>query len=112
MRGYPVGEGVGDTGGIVNLEVRHQFAPLGPVPLAASVFYDWGHVKFHQDGAPFPTPKSQTLASAGVGVTAGSYGSYGNYLLSLQLAWRTTSDAPASDPDRKPRVWLSVQKWL
>lgn len=109
VRGYPVGEGVGDTGGILNLEYRHQFAPLGPVPLAASVFYDWGHVKFHQDGTPFAAPESQTLGSAGFGLTAGNWG---NYLASVQLAWRTTSAAPASDPDRKPRVWLSVQKWL
>ena len=33
-------------------------------------------------------------------------------LASLQLAWRTTGDRPVSDPDRGPRVWLSVQKWL
>ena len=111
VRGYPVGEGVGDTGGIVNVEYRHAFAPLGAVPVAASVFYDLGRVKFHQDGAPFPTDKSQTLASAGVGFSAGGYGN-GNWLLNVQLAWRTTHDEPASDPDRKPRVWLSLQKWL
>jgi len=109
VRGYPVGEAVGDSGAILNLEYRHQFAPVGSVPLVASVFYDWGYVKFHQDGAPFPTPESQTLGAAGFGLSAGSYG---NYLLSLQLAWRTTSEQPLSDPDRKPRAWLSLQKWL
>ncbi|HEX7890012.1 MAG TPA: ShlB/FhaC/HecB family hemolysin secretion/activation protein [Ramlibacter sp.] len=109
VRGYPVGEGVGDTGGLVQLEYRHQFAPLGSVPLSAGVFYDWGHVKFHEDGAPFPGASSQTLASAGFGVTAGSWG---NWLANLQLAWRTTGDKPVSDPDRRPRIWLSVQKWL
>ena len=109
VRGYPVGEAVGDSGAILNLEYRHQFAPVGGVPLGASVFYDWGYVKFHQDGAPFPTPESQTLGAAGFGLSAGSYG---NYLLSLQLAWRTTSEQPLSDPDRKPRAWLSLQKWL
>lgn len=109
VRGYPVGEGVGDTGALVQLEYRHQFAPLGPVPLAASVFYDWGHVKFHEDGAPFPTDASQTLASAGFGVTAGTWG---HWLANVQLAWRTTGDKPVSDPDRRPRVWVSLQKWL
>ena len=49
------------------------------------------------------------LSSAGVGVTAGAPG---NYLVSLQVAWRTRGTLPASDPDRRPRVWLSVQKWL
>ena len=109
VRGYPVGEGIGDTGALVQLEYRHQFAPAAGVPLAASVFYDWGHVKFHEDGAPFPGANAQTLASAGFGLTAGTWG---NYLATLQLAWRTTGDRPASDPDRRPRVWLSVQKWL
>ena len=109
VRGYPVGEGIGDTGALVQLEYRHQFAPVGSVPLGASVFYDWGRVKFHEDGAPFPTGSSQTLASVGVGVTAGTVG---NYVASLQLAWRTRSDRPLSDPDRRPRVWLSLQKWL
>ena len=109
VRGYPVSEGVGDTGGYMNLEYRRQFAPVGAVPLAASVFFDWGHVKFHQDGTPYVGPQSQTLASVGLGMTAGNFG---NYQLSLQAAWRTTHDQPASDPDRKPRVWLSLQKWL
>lgn len=109
VRGYPVGEGVGDTGALAQLEYRHQFSPVAGVPLAASVFYDWGHMKFHQDGAPFPGAGSQTLASAGFGVTVGAWG---NYLATLQLAWRTTGGRPASDPDRTPRIWLSVQKWL
>lgn len=109
VRSYPVGEAVGDTGAIVNLEYRHQFAPGGPMPLAASVFYDWGHVHFHEDGAPYATPASQTLASAGVGLAAGTWG---DWLATLQLAWRTSGDRPQSDPDRRPRVWLSLQKWL
>ena len=109
VRGYPVGEGVGDNGAILNLEVRHQFAAVGSVPIGAGVFFDWGHVQFHADGAAFATGNSQTLGSAGVGFTAGQPG---NFLGSLQLAWRTTSDKPQSDPDRTPRVWLSVQKWL
>lgn len=109
VRGYPVGEAVGDTGAVLNLEYRHQFAAVGGVPLGGSVFYDWGWVRFHQDGAPFPAPESQALGSAGFGLTAGTWG---DYLATLQLAWRTTSDRPASDPDHKPRVWLTVQKWL
>lgn len=109
VRGYPVGEAVGDSGVIASIEYRRQLAPVGTVPLSASVFYDWGHVKFNESGVPFPTTASQTLGSVGAGLTAGGYG---GYLASLQLAWRTTGRAPASDPDRKPRVWLSLQKWL
>jgi hemolysin activation/secretion protein len=109
VRGYPVSEAVGDSGVLASVEYRHQFAPVAGVPLSAAVFYDWGQVKFNQDGAIGAGPNRQTLGSAGLGFSAGAAG---DYLLSLQLAWRTTSKAPASDPDRRPRVWLSLQKWL
>jgi hemolysin activation/secretion protein len=109
VRGYPVSEGIGDSGVLATVEYRHQFDAIAGVPLGAGVFYDWGRVKFNEGGAPFPGPDSQVLSSAGVGLTAGTPG---NYLLSLQVAWRTRSVQPASDPDRRPRVWLSLQKWL
>jgi hemolysin activation/secretion protein len=108
VRGYPVGEAVGDTGVIVNLEYRRQLPEVMKVPLSASVFYDWGWVKYNESGAPFPTTEKESIGSFGLGLTAGTYG---NYLLTTQLAWRTDR-APLSDPDRKPRLWISLQKWL
>jgi hypothetical protein len=51
---------------------------------------------------------SEELSAFGIGLTAGVYG---NYLLTTQLAWRG-SRSPLSDPDKKPRVWLTLQKWL
>lgn len=113
VRGYPVGEGVGDTGAIVNLEYRHQLTDLvGKVPLAASVFYDWGHIKYNESGVPAAlaatTADRDTLSSAGFGVQVGNFG---DWLVSTQLAWRLMR-APSSDPDKHPRIWLSVQKWL
>jgi hemolysin activation/secretion protein len=112
VRGYPVGEGVGDTGAILNLEYRHQLMDLGKVPLAGSLFYDWGHVKYNEAGVPASlaatTTDTDTLRSAGLGVQVGNFG---DYLLSTQVAWRL-SRAPTSDPDKRPRVWLSLQKWL
>jgi hemolysin activation/secretion protein len=109
VRGYPVSEAIGDSGVIATLEYRRQFGAVAGVPLSASVFYDWGRVKFNESGVPLVATGSQVLSSAGAGLSAGLYG---GYLLSLQLAWRTRDVAPASDPDRKPRVWLSLQKWL
>lgn len=111
VRGYPAGEGVGDTGAIVQLEYSHQLPQwdwTAKVPLRASVFYDWGYVKFNEAGAPFAAQASETLKSMGVGLTAGTFG---NWLVSTQLAWRMDR-APATDPDKNPRVWISVQKWL
>lgn len=113
VRGYPVGEGVGDTGLIFNLEYRHQLPDWfdTKIPMAASVFYDWGWVRFNQDRsapAAVAAQASETLSSVGFGLTVGNYGSY---LLTTQLAWRLDR-RPATDPDKKPRVWVSLQKWL
>ena len=102
-------EAVGDTGAVFNAEFRRQLPDVAKVPLYVSAFYDYGYVKYNEAGAPFPvaTP-SESLSSVGVGLTAGVYG---NYLLTTQLAWRN-SRAPASDPDRRPRLWFTLQKWL
>lgn len=110
VRGYPLGEAIGDAGGIVNIEYRHQLPDFGTqVPLFASVFYDWGRVKFNASGAPFAGQTSETLSAAGIGFSAGAAG---NYLFSTQLAWRTDSTRPATDSDKRPRIWVSFQKWL
>ena len=113
VRGYPTGEAVGDAGAVINLEYAHQLPDFGTgIPLSASVFYDWGHIKYNQDNnvnaIPLSNPNSENLSSAGIGLTLGTWG---KYLLTTQLAWRLDR-APASDPDKKPRVWLSLQKWL
>ena len=109
VRGYGVGEGVGDTGALATVEYRHQLTDAGStLPLAASVFYDWGRITYNEDGAPFATTASETLRSAGLGVVLGTAG---DFSLSTQVAWRLGRPA-ATDPDRKPRVWVSLQKWL
>lgn len=109
VRGYPVGEAVGDSGALVNVEYRHQLPEVAKVPLFGSVFYDWGRIKYNEAGAPFPVAvTSEQLSSFGLGLTAGVYG---DYLLTTQLAWRT-GRAPLSDPDKRPRLWLTFQKWL
>lgn len=110
VRGYPIGEALGDSGAIVSLEYRHQLPDLGTrTPLFGSVFYDWGKVRFNRAGSPFVTPATETLSSAGIGLSAGTVG---DYLISTQLAWRTDRTVPTIEPDKKPRLWLSFQKWL
>jgi hemolysin activation/secretion protein len=109
VRGYPVGEAVGDEGAIVNLEYQHQLPGFGlGIPMSASVFYDWGHIKYNHSNTIAANPNTETLSSAGLGFTVGTFG---KYLLTTQVAWRLDR-APASDPDKRPRVWLSLQKWL
>ncbi|HEY1229333.1 MAG TPA: ShlB/FhaC/HecB family hemolysin secretion/activation protein [Ramlibacter sp.] len=109
VRGYGIGEGIGDSGVLATAEYRHQLTDASSaVPLAGSVFYDWGHVTYNADGAPFATASSDTLRAAGLGLTAGNVG---NYQVSAHVAWRL-SRAALTDPDRRPRVWVSLQKWL
>jgi hemolysin activation/secretion protein len=109
VRGYPVGEAVGDTGAIINVEYQHQLPTFGlGIPLTGSVFYDWGHIRYNQKNLTANANNSEGLGSVGLGLTAGTFG---KYLITTQLAWRTDR-APASEPDKKPRVWISVQKWL
>jgi hemolysin activation/secretion protein len=113
VRGYPIGEALGDNGAIVTVEYRHQLPDLGTkIPLFGSVFYDWGKVRFNRSGSPLATPATpttQTLSSVGIGLSAGTVG---DYLVSSHLAWRTGSAVPTMEPDKKPRLWLSLQKWF
>ena len=113
VRSYPVGEGIGDAGLLVNLEYRYQLpAPMSlagqPVSLAA--FYDYGTVRFNQDVMGLAGPNRQALGAVGVGALAGRVN---NFLISTYLAWRTTPTGPTTgDPDRSPRAWVTAQKWF
>lgn len=110
VRGYPSGEGVGDSGAVINLEYQHQLPDFGlGVPMNASVFYDWGHIRYNEKNTLNQTPNRENLSALGLGL---SIGSYGRYLITTQLAWRTDRAPSTGDPDRKPRLWLSLQKWL
>ena len=113
VRAYPVGEGVGDTGLLINMEYRYQLpAPvaLAGEPVSLAVFYDYGTVKFNQDAMALAGPNRLTLGAVGVGALAGRMN---NFLISTYLAWRATRLGPSTgDPDRSPRAWVSAQKWF
>ncbi|MDO8276907.1 MAG: ShlB/FhaC/HecB family hemolysin secretion/activation protein [Burkholderiaceae bacterium] len=113
VRGYPVGEAVGDSGVIANIEARYALSATGAFGEAAnlSFFYDTGMVRFNQDGAIVAGNANRTSLSAyGIGFLAGRPG---NFLLSASLAWRAGGKAPTTgDPDSRPRLWLSTQKWF
>lgn len=112
VRGYPVGEGVGDAGILMSLESRYQLAPIvWGEPLSLLAFYDFGRVRFNQNGPSVPgTANTLSLGSFGVGATLGRPG---KFLVRAYLAWRTTPAQPSTgDPDRAPRAWLSAQTWF
>jgi hemolysin activation/secretion protein len=114
VRGYPVGEGIGDAGLLLNLEYRFQLpAPvtLAGEPVSLAAFYDYGTVRFNQDDSAVPGVTNRiALGSVGIGALAGRVN---NFLITTYLAWRTTRSTPSTgDPDRSPRAWVSAQKWF
>ncbi|MES2361517.1 MAG: ShlB/FhaC/HecB family hemolysin secretion/activation protein [Pseudomonadota bacterium] len=114
VRGYPVGEGIGDAGALFSLEYRYQLPPSVSVlsePVSLLAFYDRGHVRLNQNGPSLPgAANSVNLASVGVGAQLGRAG---NFLVKTHLAWRTTPAQPSTgDADRRPRAWLSAQTWF
>lgn len=114
VRGYPVGEGVGDAGALLNLEYRYQLpssVTLAGESVSLLAFYDYGTVRLNQNGAIIAgVPNKLSLGSVGMGAIAGRAG---HFLATAHLAWRTTTPLPATgDPDSFPRVWVSAQKWF
>ncbi len=114
VRGYPVGEGVGDSGNLFTLEYRYQLPPVASLlsePVSLLAFYDYGRVRLNQEGPSVAgANNSTTLGSVGVGAI---FGRAGNFLIKTHLAWRTTPALPTTgDADRSPRAWLSAQKWF
>jgi hemolysin activation/secretion protein len=113
VRAYPVGEGTGDAGVLLNLEYRYQLpapASMAGEPVTLAAFYDYGTVRFNQDPDSLTGTNRISLGAVGIGFLAGRVN---NFLITTYLAWRTSPLAPSTgDPDRAPRAWVSVQKWF
>lgn len=114
VRSYPVGEGIGDSGLLLNLEYRYQLP--GPVavagePVSLAAFYDYGTVRVNHDDSAVPGGINRvSLGAVGIGALAGRVN---NFLITTYLAWRTTRSTPSTgEPDRSPRAWVSAQKWF
>ena len=104
VRAYPQGEGVGDQGLLVNLELLHSFKKN----IQGLVFYDSGSVEINRN--PF-TASENTRSLSGIGL--GMNASFAGLQLKTHLAWRTAGEAPTSEPaeaDRNPRLWVQVGK--
>lgn len=113
VRAYPVGEGVGDEGVVINAEMRWN---VPQSPFMVNGFIDYGHALIHK------TPTAADIASAtfkshrnvlgyGVGLNVGKPNSY---LLRTSIAWRSDrkDTAPQADLDRSPRAWVQLTKWF
>ena len=118
VRSYPVGEGLGDSGYVMQAEYRYLVPGVkmfnGDFTLSA--FYDQGSVIVQEN---FVTPPSGTTpANAnlkrlnGWGVGA-SLGRDSDFVLRFSAAWRIENELPTSDTaTRIPRVWAQAIKWF
>lgn len=103
VRAYPVGEGNGDEGYLVQLEARYRIGMAEPY-----LFYDAGRVRINADNGRLVAPladNSRSIAGLGLGVRYAS----GNLGLDAALAWRTHGGKPQSDTrDTNPHGWVSL----
>lgn len=115
VRAFATGEGTGDSGVVASLEMR-ILPPeewLGRIArdMVASVFVDYGGVRYRTDPKPSGTPgvesNTGTFAGAGVGL---SWVQPGEYALRFSLS-SPISGTPRSDPVKKnPRLYLLATK--
>jgi hemolysin activation/secretion protein len=99
VRAYPAGEGYGDAGALLQLELRYASGALMPY-----LFYDAGRITANRE--PWTSDSNhRTLAGAGAGLR------YDNrsFNASLIAAWRTHGGEPRSEPRHsQPMAWLNV----
>lgn len=100
VRAYPQGEASGDSGSLVNLELRRALAGR----LEGFGFYDHGHVQINQNRWDNRSRDHRSLSGYGIGLT------YAAAPFSVQAfaAWKDGTGAPESDKDRNPRVWAQA----
>lgn len=112
VRGYPVGEAVGDQGALLGVELRYQLPAslnLAGEPVGLGVFYETGTVRVNKEPVAGANQRI-TIDSAGVGLQAGRVG---NFVINASVAQRIGSPLPSGgEPDRSPRFWLTTQKWF
>jgi len=114
VRAWPIGEGSGDHGQIVTLELRKYLGAVAGSRWTASAFYDRGRIR--QFDTPFPgqfeDPADNTyyLEGYGVGLSA-SFGERLNarFLMARQRGENPNADAEGRDVDGRDdetRIWV------
>jgi hemolysin activation/secretion protein len=105
VRAYPLGEGSGDEGWLIQLEARYQAGMWTPY-----AFYDAGRVRINADRdriVPAITSNTRGIAGTGLGLRC----AVGHWIADASLAWPTHGGKPESDTqDRNPR-WLLLAGW-
>ena len=103
VRAYPSGEGNGDEGWLLQLEVRYTMGQYSPY-----IFHDSGRVTLNANNGSLTAPASPNYRSIG-GEGFGLRYNQGNWNLDANLSWHSHGGKPLSDTaDRSPRVWITA----
>lgn len=115
LRAFAVGEGTGDTGGIVTLELRllppDEWFGKFSREMALSVFYDRGDIRYRHDpasqGSAFVNRAS--YSDAGVAV---AWVRPGEYALRVSLASPISGEQKSDKQVRNPRLYATFSKFF
>ncbi|MDP1525330.1 MAG: ShlB/FhaC/HecB family hemolysin secretion/activation protein [Rhodocyclaceae bacterium] len=102
VRAYPSGEGNGDEGWLVQMEVRYNMGPYSPY-----LFHDSGRVTLNaNNGLTTPAnPNHRSIGGEGVGLRY----TRGEWNMDATIGWHSHGGKPLSDgAERNPRVWLTM----
>lgn len=110
VRAYPLNEGGGDQGQLVNLELRYRVRPN----LVLTGFYDWGRIEQNKDNSRFlAKPNRYALDGAGLSFAwSGPGGLELNATYARRLDDNPNPQANGNDQDGsldKDRFWFSVR---
>jgi hemolysin activation/secretion protein len=118
VNAYPSGEAGGSQGQLLNLELRHQFAPHRSGQWQAGVLADVGRVKVYSDNrradgaGPLTSDNQQTLKGAGVSLGwRGEGGAFVQAVLARRIGSNPLATPAGTDTDgslRKNRLWVSA----
>lgn len=103
VRAYPVGEGNGDEGWLIQLEARYRIGDFEPF-----LFHDAGKVRINADNGRLVAPladNTRSIAGSGLGLRW----QYGPWSADAVLAWRNRGGKPQADTrDDNPHGWINV----
>ena len=109
VRAYPQGEAPGDSGYLLNVELRYAFNVAAlPGTWQAAGFLDTGEVTINEN--PFTAQDNRRrLSGGGVGL---EWSQPGNFSLRLALAHRIGNERATAGSDDRSRAWLQAIKYF
>ncbi len=98
VRAYPLGEGVGDSGWLAQLELRYALGTVTPF-----LFVDGGRTRANTTPWDAPSAVVRKIGAAGVGMRA----VVNQWNLDVNVGWRTQGGPSTSDSrDLNPRLYF------